>query len=475
MKKSYTPQPEVPKELLERYQAILYALTAHWTVSEAAEKVGLARNHFQTLMHRAMAGMVEALEPGKPGRKATPEAEKELQSRLETLERENERLRQRVETIDRLMGVASGILRGQVQTRGRGKKTRQAKDPGSSGNEPEDPDGEARQRIEEARQMRALGLKAALAAGIVGVAASTMRRWELRARRGLRLCGRRGPRSSRKLSSEAAAEVEKLVRRMHGLSGADSLRMSVPGVSRRQAASVKRDTLRAMEIERVAACTRVHVALPGVIRGADQLYARCADGMRVALLSADAKVAYRTSACVLARYDALETKRALEMDLNRSGAPLVYRLDRASAHRAPAVQDLLREHQVLVLHGPARYPQYYGQLEWQNREHQSWLEHGLLANGGELDDELLARMIETLNMSWRRRSLDWRTAAEVWQARPRIEVDRDELRDEVNDRAARLRAHLEGDPDGTELARRLAIEQALVERKLISREAGGWC
>jgi transposase-like protein len=475
MKKSYTPRPEVPKELLERYQAILYALTAQWTVSEAAEKVGIARNHFQTLMHRAMAGMVEALEPGKPGRKVTPESEKELRSQLETLERENERLRQRVETIDRLMGVASGILRGQVQTRGRGKKSKPAKEPGSSGNEPEDPDGEARKRIEEARQLRALGLKRALAAAIVGVAGSTMRRWELRARRGQRVCGRRGPRSSSKLSTEAAAEVEKLVRRMHGLCGADSLRMSVPGVSRRQAASVKSDTLRAMETERVAACTRVHVALPGVIRGADQLYVKCADGMRVALLSADGKVPYRTSACVLARYDAAETKRALEIDLNRNGAPLVYRLDRASAHRAPAVLDLLRAHKVLVLHGPPRYPQYYGQLERQNHEHQCWLARRMPVDGNDLDDAVLAHMLEALNGGWRRRSLGWHTAAEAWEARPPIDVDRDALRDEVTDRAARLRKHLEGNPDGMELARRLAIEQALVERKLISREAGGWC
>jgi hypothetical protein len=73
MKKSYTPRPEVPKEILERYQAILYALTAQWTVSEAAEKVGIARNHFQTLMHRAMAGMVEA----------SPERETERRRRAE--------------------------------------------------------------------------------------------------------------------------------------------------------------------------------------------------------------------------------------------------------------------------------------------------------------------------------------------------------------------------------------------------------
>jgi transposase len=474
MKKSYTPRPEVPQEILERYQAILYALTAQWTVSEAAERVGIARNHFQTLMHRAMAGMMEALEPGKPGRKARPEAEQELRSRLEALERENERLRQRVETIDRLMGVASGILRGQVQTRGRGKKSKPAKEPGSSGNEPEDPDGEARRRIEEAGQMRALGLKAGLAAGIVGVAASTMRRWGLRLRRGQRLCSRRGPRSSTKLSNEAAAEVEQIVRRMHGLCGADSLRMSVKGVSRRQAARIKGETVRQMEIERVAACTRIRVIVAGVLRGADQLYLKGKDLLHVALVCADASVSYRTSTSVLARYDAAEVKRVLEKDLAVNGVPLVYRLDRASCHDAPVVQDLLRANGVLLLHGPPYYPQYYGQLERQNREHRGWLWPLLPADAAELEEQL-GGMRAALNGIWRRRSLGWRTAAEVWEARPPIEVDRDELRDEVSDRAARLREHLAGRPDAVELAGRLAIEQALMERKLISREAGGWC
>ena len=84
-------------------------------------------------------------------------------------------------------------------------------------------------------------------------------------------------------------------------------------------------------------------------------------------------------------------------------------------------------------------------------------------------------MLAALNGSWRRRLLAWRTAAEVWEGRPPMDVDREELRDDVTDRAARLREHLKDYLDGTELARRLAIEQALEERNLISREAGGWC
>src|SRR5437870_1207412 len=105
MRKRYTPEPQVPQEMLERYQAILMALIGQWKVSEAADRVNLARNHFQTLMHRAMLGMIEALEPKKSGRPSTPQEQKELQARVEKLEKENQRLRERVETIVRLMGV----------------------------------------------------------------------------------------------------------------------------------------------------------------------------------------------------------------------------------------------------------------------------------------------------------------------------------------------------------------------------------
>src|SRR5438067_9649770 len=102
-------------------------------------------------------------------------------------------------------------------------------------------------------------------------------------------------------------------------------------------------------------------------------------------------------------------------------------------------------------------------MERQNRERRGWLGPVSPADAAELEEEL-AGMRLALNGIWRRRSLGWRTAAEIWKARPPIEVDRDELRDEVSDRAARLRKHLAGRPDAVELAGRLAIEQALIER-----------
>jgi len=460
MSKSYTPQPEVPEALQERYRTILQVLNGELTVSAAAEKLALSRNQFQTVMHKALQGMIEALEPKPPGPLPMPERERQLSEEKEKLLRENEKLRQRVETIDRLMGVASGILRGNVRTRS--TKTKKKSEGGS--HEPEDPDP-VRQSVAAAEQMKALGLSAPLAAAIVGTTAATLRRWERRVRLGASPRLRRGTGKVRALSAEKKRELIEVVRRMRGLCGADSLSHSVEGVSRRQAAAVKRETLREMERERVASCTRLRIAQPGVMRSLDQLY----EGPRTALIASDASVPYRTTARVVAAYDGEHVARTLEEDLRTHGAPLVYRMDRASCHRVPQVRELLEAHGVLLLHGPPRYPQFYGQHERQNREHRGWL------GAAELNDELLREMIEELNGTWRRRALAWRTSAEVWMARLTLDVDRVALREEVAYRAARLAARLSERSDALDLAGRLAIEQALEDRGLMSREAGGWC
>jgi hypothetical protein len=46
-------------------------------------------------------------------------------------------------------------------------------------------------------------------------------------------------------------------------------------------------------------------------------------------------------------------------------------------------------------------------------------------------------MISVLNNTWRRGTLGWGTAAEVWQERRISDVDRGALREEVMDKAAR--------------------------------------
>jgi hypothetical protein len=72
----------------------------------------------------------------------------------------------------------------------------------------------------------------------------------------------------------------------------------------------------------------------------------------------------------------------------------------------------------------------------------------------------LDRMKTALNESWLRPTLAWKSAAQRWGERGTIEDDRDELRYDVEKRAAGLRAR--SVPD--DLAMRLAIEQALTAK-----------
>jgi len=290
----------------------------------------------------------------------------------------------------------------------------------------------------------------------LGLGASTLRRYHRRGTPGRR------PRRARPPTADSAAEVRGLVRQLRGLVGAASLSKSVAGVSRRQAASIKRDELTAMERDRKAAASRVEVLAPGVIRGFDALEIPTTEGRRWVLAAGDAAAPYRTSLAVTDSYDARAVAAALDADFTEHGAPLVLRLDRARCHRAPPVASLLERWRVLPLHGPPRYPRYYGQLERQNREHRAWLS----ALGVYGHDELVAdcsHMRTILNRLWRRPTLEWRTAECAWEGRGDLGIDRDVLRDTVADGAARrLRAGLRHD-----LAWRLAVENALAQKGLL--------
>ena len=275
--------------------------------------------------------------------------------------------------------------------------------------------------------------------------------------------------------AQACEQANALVRTLKGQVGAEALRRSVPGLSRRQAAWVKAETLTAMERERKRTLSRIRITTPDVVRGFDGMYLKAAgDAVVHALFSADAAVPYRTSVTVGRRYDEALVERALSSDISLNGAPLVYRMDRARCHDAPAIRELLAAHQILVLHGPPRCPRFYGQLERQNREHRAW------------DDELtrlppedievrLEQMLEAVNKLWRRRTLAWRTAHELWSERKPLCVDRRVLREEVSERAARIARQLQRRGNPADMAERLAIEQALESRGYLRREIGGWC
>ncbi len=199
-----------------------------------------------------------------------------------------------------------------------------------------------------------------------------------------------------------------------------------------------------------------------------ELTRRPPDSRCFLLVAADGCVPYRTSWTESPSYDGRAVAQILRNDFEAFGAPLVLRLDRASVHNVPEVLQLLADYEVLSLHGPSYYARYYGQLERQNREHRAWLAR----SGGWLD---LDAMMLALNGRWRRSTLGWRTAEEAWQARPRLHVDRKALADEVNDRAAHLSHSLAESPRTDQLAWRIAVKQALIERGLLRVEKGGWC
>jgi transposase InsO family protein len=261
-----------------------------------------------------------------------------------------------------------------------------------------------------------------------------------------------------------------LVRSLHGLIGADALRHTVPGLTRRAATQIKRLACRDLERERRSSVQRVVVAAPGLIRGFDAMEL-CASGKprRHALIAADGCVPYRTSWAISERYDGPSVAALLDHDFKTNGAPLVLRMDRASSHAAPAVHQILWEHDALPLHGPAHHARFYGQLERQNREHRAWLA-GVTAGAEEFDS-----MMAALNEHWRRATLGWCTAGELWRRRPTLDLDRSSLMRDVHDRAGHLARRRDGTPRAQDLAWRLAVKQALVERGLLRLENGGWC
>jgi hypothetical protein len=311
------------------------------------------------------------------------------------------------------------------------------------------------------------GLTLGWAALAIGVHASTALRWKRREALGAALSRRRGPRS-RSLSIAACTEASRLVQDTHGLIGTEALRHRVPGLTRSLAAEIKRDTRRVLERERRHNTERVTVAVPGLLRGFDSMEL-CGQGLprRHALIAADGCVPFRTSWAIATRYDGGAVAEILQRDFDTFGPPLVLRLDRATAHDVPAVRGLLEANRVLPLHGPSHYARYYGQIERQNREHREWL----AASDGPVD---LDRMMGVLNAR-PRGTLGWRTADELWRTRPRIAVDRQALAEDVADRAARLRRSLDVLPAPQDLAWRLAVKQALIDRQLLRIEKGGWC
>ncbi len=116
-------------------------------------------------------------------------------------------------------------------------------------------------------------------------------------------------------------------------------------------------------------------------------------------------------------------------------------------------------------------PQYYGQLERQNREHRAMLN----AMGPVETPTMLVRSREkicAMDTRWRRRALGWRTAQEVWQTRTPLTENRETLRLDVQRIAEKLRCKNECRGFPADMAERLAIEVALTKRGYLTRRGG---
>lgn len=472
-KPSYTPTPEVPAELMPRLAAIVEVLAGMKTVSEAARTLGLSRNHFQSLLHRGLLAMVQTITAKPGGRPAKPDSVVSLEKQLRQLKRENARLQKQADSTERLLEVAGGLLKGRIRPM-RGKR-RPRKTTGMSGEPPDDsePDGWRQRVLDGVGEMRRLGVSTPLSAALAGVDVATLRRWRARVRQGLPLAAERHVRRA-PIARAAAGQASELVRRLHGLVGVESLRHSISGLTRRAAAALKSATLSAMERERKSALIRVRITQPGALRGFDAMHFISLDGPLYALIGGDAAVPYRTSFATATRCDAGFIARTLTADFERHGAPLVLRFDRARGHDATVVHEVLDTYQVLPLHGPPHYPCFYGQLERQNREHRAWLAPLPPQSRASLEP-CLHDMLECVNALWRRRTLAWRTASEVWHARPTLAVDRAAFREEVQDRAQRIAHRLKRQTHPVDLAERLAIQQTLERMGYLRQELGGWC
>jgi len=455
---NYTTTPEVPEDLAPRLVLILQVLSGAKTLSEAAREANLSRKHFQSLLNRSLGSMVEVLKPHDPGRKPKPQVLSELEQRLRKLERENSRLKKRVEATDELIMVAGELLHGRREP---GQRTRRARKSG----EPDDAEPEPRACIlKRVDRMRELGQTLARVAPLAGVDVSTIRRWRCARCRRLR----------RAVPATLSTCAEARVRALNGLIGAAALSHAVSGLTRRQAARIKGATLTMIERERQQSLTRVSVAAAGLIRGLDAMHLSVEGAKCYALVCADAAIPFRTTITSNARYDAALVARTLASDIDRHGAPLILRADRAKAHDAPLVRKILEEHQVLMLHGPPRYPRFYGQLERQNREHRAWLA-ALINPLGHSMQALLEQMVHCLNTLWPRRSLGWKTPADAWQARTNLDIDRPAFKKEVQDRARHLERHIDLRAKPADLVERLAIEQTLEYLGYLHRQTGGWC
>lgn len=476
----YVPAPHMPSECARFYDAMLRVMSGTTSVSEAARELGVARNQFQTSLHQAQAALIGALPKGRTGRPKKPEALREAESTIRSQRRALDHARWKVQKLEAQLASTSAWIRSETRIeatkskaasptskprsrRSHGSRSKTATTKTSEGSD----DKPARAFAYYLGLVRE-GLRRGVASAAVGLAASTARRWFVH---GL---PRRLPRSTPRPRCEpsVAERVRALVRESLGTFGAEAIRRSVPGVSRRDVTALKLETLRRMERERRRACVRVEVSGPGIVRGFDAMFLRTPERHAYALRAQDGAVPYTTTCRVTRTYEAHEVLATLEHDFDEHGAPYALRLDRASVHRTRDIRQHCERHGVLVLHGPPCCARFYGQLE---RTHRDLRVFAPLEACRSIEEHAsaLAGARVLLNRGWRRRSLDYETAEERWNRRQVPSLDRGDMREQVREMAARIRG--KGASVSDDDSHRFAVVATMIQRGLLRLVPGGHC
>src|SRR5690606_6288374 len=87
---SYTPAPSLPTDpvLRRRIEEVLATIAGTQTMTGGAVALGMSRNHYQTVVHRALEAAMASVTPKPAGRPARSARELELEAENATLRRQ---------------------------------------------------------------------------------------------------------------------------------------------------------------------------------------------------------------------------------------------------------------------------------------------------------------------------------------------------------------------------------------------------
>lgn len=158
---------------------------------------------------------------------------------------------------------------------------------------------------------------------------------------------------------------------------------------------------------------------------------------------------------------ALDVNEYLEEAFKRFGAPLVLKHDGDPIFLEKEVQKTLERHGVVDLTGPAYYPKYNGKKERSMRDIKTF-ERAMRRHGPKVTtlEYRIDAAIHDLNEVRPRPVLGGRTAREVFEHTPRVQVDRTRFRKEVDFKESQLKTAARSRKERMS-ARRRAIEEVL--------------